>query len=236
MYSFIKDDMNTIPIHLQTILQQIRDFESRYDRIPNSVKLLAVTKHQSIENIQTAINAGHELFGESYLQEALIKIEHFKKNINLDWHFIGPIQSNKTKKIAEHFSFVHSVDSLKIAELLHKHRPTYLPPLSVCIQINVSGEKNKSGIDPADVFTLAEKINSFSNLKLRGLMTVPAMTDNFGAQRAQLHRLKLLYEQLIQKDFKIDTLSMGMTNDLEAAIAEGATLVRIGTAIFGSRI
>lgn len=226
--------MTTITQHLIQIKNQIQEFEHRYNRPENSVKLLTVTKHQSIEKIQEAINNGQTLFGESYLQEALIKIEHFK-NQNIEWHFIGPIQSNKTKKIAETFSWVQSVDSLKIAQRLNDQRPDHLPALNICLQINVSEETTKSGLFLDEVFAVAECCKALPKIKLRGLMTIPAYKETFSEQRIQLHILKLMYDELLARKFPLDTLSMGMSDDLEAAICEGSTLVRIGTAIFGNR-
>ena len=217
-----------------SIQEKIRQYELQYNKPLNSVNLLAVTKHQPIENIQQAILAGQTLFGESYLQEALPKIEFFKDQF-LEWHFIGPIQSNKTKKIAEHFSWVQSVDSLKIAQRLNDQRPYHLPPLNICLQINVSEELSKSGVFLDEVFALSEHCNALPRLNLRGLMTIPAPSENILQQRAQLHTLKLMFDELKARKFELDILSMGMSNDLEAAIAEGSTMVRIGTALFGLR-
>lgn len=217
------------------IMNLIHEFEKRHGKIRGSVKLLAVTKNQSVENIQTAIDEGQFSFGESYLQEALPKIEFFSSQKNLEWHFIGSIQANKTKKIAENFSWVQSVNSIQIAKRLHEQRPDFLPPLNICLQVNVSGEKTKSGIPLNEVVTLATECSSLSRIKLRGLMTVPAAKNNFDEQRTQLHPLKLMFDELNAAGFELDTLSMGMSDDMEAAIAEGATMVRIGTAIFGTR-
>jgi pyridoxal phosphate enzyme (YggS family) len=226
--------MPTIQQNLSHIHQQIQTYELRYHRTPNSVKLLAVSKNHPIEKIQDAINAGQLAFGENYLQEALGKIETLN-NKNLEWHFIGPIQSNKTKKIAEHFDWVHSVDSLRIAKRLNDQRPANLPPLNICLEINISHETTKSGILPEDALSLAQTCLTLPQLKLRGLMAIPAPKKNFPEQRAELHKLKLLYDHLQEKGLNLDTLSMGMSDDMEAAIAENATMVRIGTAIFGQR-
>lgn len=215
----------------------IRELELRYHKPVNSVQLLAVSKQQSIAKIQTAIDAGYTAFGESYLQEALPKIEHFKKTPHsLTWHFIGPIQGNKTKKIAENFDWVQSVDSMKIAKRLNDQRPEHLPPLNICLQINISDEPTKSGIQVNDLFTLAEFCKTLPRITLRGLMAIPAPQSNFDDQRKVFHALRLLFDALNEKNFSLDTLSMGMSNDMEAAIAEGSTMVRIGTALFGTRI
>jgi PLP dependent protein len=226
--------MSTIQQNLSLIHQQIQTFELRYHRAPHSVKLLAVSKNQPIEKIQNAIEAGQLAFGENYLQEALTKMESLN-NKNLEWHFIGPIQSNKTKKIAEHFDWVHSVDSLRIAKRLNDQRPANSPPLFICLEINISHENTKSGILPEDALSLAQECLTLPRLKLRGLMAIPAPKKNFQEQRAELHKLKLLYDQLREKGLNLDTLSMGMSEDMEAAIAENATMVRIGTAVFGHR-
>lgn len=155
--------------------------------------------------------------------------------LGLEWHFIGPLQSNKTRVVAEHFDWVHSIDRLKIAERLSEQRPADLPPLSVCLQVNVSGEATKSGVTPAEAAALARAIAALPRLRLRGLMTIPAPEENFEAQRAPFRRLRQLHEQLRAEGLPLDTLSMGMSHDLEAAVAEGATVVRVGTAIFGER-
>lgn len=193
--------------------------------------LLAVSKTQPAEAIREAFDAGLRDFGENYLQEALEKQADLA-DLPLRWHFIGPIQSNKTKAIAEHFDWVHSVDRLKIAQRLSEQRPDALGPLNICIQVNVSGEASKSGCSPEAVAALAETIATLPRLRLRGLMTIPAPTENPVEQRQAFARLRRLKETL---GADLDTLSMGMSQDLEAAIAEGATWVRIGTALFGAR-
>lgn len=228
------DELLSVKNNLQKISALIQEYECRYHRKPNSVKLLCATKGQSLEKIRAAIASGQTIFGENYLQEALEKITALA-NEKIEWHFIGPIQSNKTKKIAEHFSWVHSVDSSKIATRLNDQRPSHLSPLNICLEINISGEKSKSGILPDEAFALAEYCMTLPKLKLRGLMTIPKITHHIQEQRIQLRELKKLYDALIQKNINLDTLSMGMSDDLEAAIAEGATIVRIGTAIFGER-
>ena len=224
----------TIQQNIQHIQQRIRSLELKYERPPHSVALLAVTKKQSIENIQDAIYAGQTEFGENYLQEALEKIEVFTDQ-NITWHFIGAIQSNKTQKIAAHFDWVHTVCDTKIATRLNDQRPAHLPPLNICLQINVSDEKTKSGIRAEDALSLAQYCLTLPRVKLRGLMTIPMHHNTLAEQRAELRKLCALFDTLTQDGLKLDTLSMGMSDDLEAAIAEGATMVRIGTAIFGER-
>lgn len=220
--------------NLQTLQSRIREYEKRYDRQPDSVSLLAVSKKQSIEKIQIALECGQLLFGESYVQEALPKIEFFK-NQPIEWHFIGPLQSNKTKKIAAYFSWVHSIDSIKIAKRLSDQRPDHLAPLNICIEVNISNEHSKSGVATIEVAALAEYCLSLPKLKLRGLMSIPAAKTTLAEQRIEFHQLKSIFNDLCDKNFTLDTLSMGMSDDLEAAIAEGATVVRVGTAIFGER-
>ena len=227
-------EMNTVQLNIQQIKNHIRKCEIRYHRPPSSVSLLAVSKKQSVEKIREAIRAGQIAFGESYLQESLEKIAALLDE-KIEWHFIGSVQSNKTKKIAEHFAWVHSISDAKIAKRLSEQRPLHLPPLNICLQINNSLEHTKSGIDPAHVLSLAEYCNILPHLKLRGLMCIPAAKNTFDEQRAEFHQLRLIFDNLIEKGFKLDTLSMGMSSDIDAAIAEGSTIVRIGTAIFGKR-
>jgi pyridoxal phosphate enzyme (YggS family) len=213
---------------------KIRAYEILYHRVPHSVSLLAASKTQSVEKIREALLAGQTLFGENYLQEGLEKMVSLHQE-SLEWHFIGTIQSNKTKKIAEHFSWVHSVSSAKIAQRLNDQRPAHLPPLNICLEVNVSHEKTKSGADILEIFPLAQFCLTLPRLVLRGVMAIPAEKISFTEQRAELHKLRVIYDALQQHGYKIDTLSMGTSHDLEAAIAEGATMVRIGTAIFGNR-
>lgn len=213
---------------------QILECEKKCNRAPHSVELLAVTKKQSIEKISEAIAAGQTKFGENYLQEALPKIENFK-NQNLEWHFIGPIQSNKTKKIAENFQWVQSVADTRIAKRLNDQRPSHLPPLNICLEVNVSEEKSKSGVYLIDTFSLAEYCLTLPRLKLRGLMTIPEPKNTFEEQKNEFHKLKSLFEEMKKKGILLDTLSMGMSDDWQAAVSEGATLIRIGTALFGKR-
>lgn len=219
---------------LNLVRSRIADAEQRWRRESGSVRLLAVSKTRSATEIRQAAAAGQVAFGESYLQEALTKIEALS-GVGLEWHFIGPIQTNKTRGIAEHFDWVHSVDRLRIAQRLNEQRPPHLPPLQVCLQINISGEASKSGVEPAQLPALAQAVAGLDRLRLRGLMAVPAPADDFDAQRAPFAAVRGLFEDLRGAGLDLDTLSMGMSDDMEAAIAEGANLVRIGTAIFGPR-
>ena len=223
--------MSTIANNIAKVAARIREAAQAAARNPDEVHLLAVSKTQPAAAIRQACQAGLHDFGENYLQEALEKQADLA-DLPLTWHFIGPIQSNKTKSIAEHFDWVHSVDRLKIAQRLSDQRPESLPPLNICLQVNVSGEASKSGCEPQDVPQLAQAIAALPRLRLRGLMAIPEPTDDPTEQRAAFARLRHLQAEL-QMD--LDTLSMGMSQDLEAAIAEGATWVRIGTALFGAR-
>ncbi|MFG3452456.1 YggS family pyridoxal phosphate-dependent enzyme [Stutzerimonas stutzeri] len=223
--------MSTIATNIAKVGARIREAAQAVTRDPDEVRLLAVSKTQPADAILQACSAGVRDFGENYLQEALEKQSELA-DLPLTWHFIGPIQSNKTKAIAEHFDWVHSVDRLKIAQRLSDQRPASLPPLNICLQVNVSGEASKSGCSPQDVPELARAMAALPRLRLRGLMTIPEPTDDPAEQRAAFARLRSLQDEL---DLHLDTLSMGMSQDLEAAIAEGATWVRIGTALFGAR-
>lgn len=223
--------MSTIANNIAKVAARIREAAQAAGRDPDTVGLLAVSKTQPAEAIREANGAGLSDFGENYLQEALEKQARLA-DLALTWHFIGPIQSNKTRAIAEHFDWVHSVDRLKIAQRLSEQRPTELPPLNVCLQVNVSGEASKSGCAPQDVAELARTIATLPNLRLRGLMAIPEPTDDRAEQHAAFVRLRQFQQALA---LELDTLSMGMSQDLEAAIAEGATWVRIGTALFGAR-
>ncbi len=223
--------MSTIANNIAKVAARIREAAQAAGRDPDTVGLLAVSKTQPAEAIREANGAGLSDFGENYLQEALEKQADLA-DLALTWHFIGPIQSNKTRAIAEHFDWVHSVDRLKIAQRLSEQRPTELPPLNVCLQVNVSGEASKSGCAPQDVAELGRTIATLPNLRLRGLMAIPEPTDDRAEQHAAFARLRQLQQALA---LELDTLSMGMSQDLEAAIAEGATWVRIGTALFGAR-
>jgi PLP dependent protein len=203
-------------------------------RDPGSVMLLAVSKAHPAGALRAAFDAGQRAFGESYLQEALDKIAQLQA-LPIDWHFIGPIQSNKTRPIAEHFNWVHGVDRLKIAQRLADARPDGLPPLNVCLQVNVSGEASKSGCAPEELPALAHAVATLPRLRLRGLMAIPEPTTDIALQRRRFRMLFELQQSLQQQGLSLDTLSMGMSDDYPSAIAEGATLVRIGTAIFGAR-
>jgi pyridoxal phosphate enzyme (YggS family) len=226
--------MNSIEMQLQAIKMRITNYEKKYNRPANSVNLLAVSKKQPIEKMLAAYEAGQKSFGESYLQEALIKMSALSQQ-NIEWHFIGPLQSNKTRKIAEHFSWVHSVDSSKKAIRLNEQRPAHLPPLNICIEVNINNEITKSGVDLKEVLTLARTCLQLPQLKLRGLMAIPAEFKDITTQRREFHKLQELSENLNKEGITLDTLSMGMSNDFEAAIAEGATIVRIGTLLFEER-
>ena len=198
------------------------------------MQLLAVSKRHSTELIRRAATSGLSHFGENYLQEALEKIR-LLSDLSLQWHFIGPIQSNKTRGIAEHFDWVHSVDRERIGQRLDRQRPRTLPPLNVCVQVNLSEEPSKSGVELTETAALCQHLGEFKHLKLRGLMAIPKPLNGLNEQRACFRKLTALFKQLQQTHHHLDTLSMGMSNDFEAAIAEGSTLVRIGSAIFGPR-
>ena len=223
--------MSTIADNIGQVRQRIRAAADAVQRDANSIHLLAVSKTKPAQAVREAYAAGMCDFGENYLQEALTKQEALR-DLPLIWHFIGPIQSNKTKAIAEHFDWVHSVDRLKIAQRLSEQRPAGLAPLNICLQVNVSGEDSKSGCAPADLPALAKAVAALPNLRLRGLMAIPEPTDDRAAQEAAFASLRTLQEGL---GLGLDTLSMGMSHDLEAAIAQSATWVRIGTALFGAR-
>ena len=223
--------MSTIAENIAKVGVRIREAAQASQRDCGSIGLLAVSKTKPAAAVREAFAAGAQDFGENYLQEALDKQAELY-DLPLTWHFIGPIQSNKTKAIAEHFSWVHSVDRLKIAERLSAQRPAHLPALNICLQVNVSGEASKSGCHPDELPALAQAVTQLPNLRLRGLMTIPEPTDDPSEQRAAFARLRELMQGL---NLNLDTLSMGMSHDLEAAIAEGATWVRIGTALFGAR-
>lgn len=200
----------------------------------DAVKLLAVSKTMPAQAIRDAHAAGQLAFGENYIQEGVDKIASLA-DLSLEWHCIGPIQSNKTKLVAENFAWVHSIDRLKTAERLSAQRPAELPPLQVCLQVNVDGGSNKSGVAPSGLMALAQAVAQLPHLQLRGIMTIPEPTDNEAAARAVHRQAKDLFDSLKASGLDVDTLSMGMTGDLEAAIAEGSTCVRVGTAIFGHR-
>jgi pyridoxal phosphate enzyme (YggS family) len=219
---------------LRAVRDRIRAAERRFQRPPGAVRLLAVSKTQPTAAIAAMATAGQTCFGENYVQEALAKIAELAA-LELEWHFIGPIQANKTRGIAEHFAWVHSVDRLKIAERLSAQRPESLPALNVCLQVNIDQEPTKHGLDMADLGEVAVAVAALPGLRLRGLMAIPAPAADFAAQRSAFARLRILQEPLTAAGLTLDTLSMGMSDDLEAAIAEGANLVRVGTALFGPR-
>jgi hypothetical protein len=230
--------MTRIQQNLQAVHAQIASAARSAGRDPQTVLLLAVSKTFGSDAVLEAAAAGQRAFGENYLQEALDKIAAVKAarpDATLEWHFIGPIQSNKTRPIAEHFDWVHSVDREKIAQRLSEQRPADLPPLNICLQVNISGEASKSGVLPEQAAVAAHAIAILPHLRLRGLMAIPEAAADLAAQRAPLKRLRELFEQLRAEGLDLDTLSMGMSGDLAAAVAEGATMVRIGTAIFGKR-
>jgi hypothetical protein len=226
--------LETLIQQLQQVNERLAEAEKRFARVPGSVQLLAVSKTHPAEKIRVLINAGQLVIGESYLQEALQKIDQLS-DVNPEWHFIGPIQSNKTKDIARNFSWVHTVDRIKIARRLNNQRPEHMDKLNVCLQVNISDEPSKAGIPLTELPELAEQVMSLKNVSLRGLMAIPVRSQNFETQRESFRDLRLALEKLNQKGLKLDTLSMGMSNDMEAAIAEGATIIRIGTALFGAR-
>ena len=225
----------TIRDNLQIIGERIRAAEQRFGREEGSVQLLAVSKMHPVAAVQEALAAGQLCFGENYVQEMVDKAANLTTE-NIEWHFIGPIQSNKTKLIAQTARWVHSVDSLKVARRLSEQKSSDDPSLNICLQVNISQEMTKSGITPAALPELAAQVQALPGLCLRGLMAIPAPEQHFAQQRAVFAQVRELQESLIAQGFALDTLSMGMTDDMEAAIAEGATIVRIGTAIFGSRL
>ena len=226
--------MTTIPANLQAVLARISNAARKYGRNPADISLLAVSKTWPASAVREAASAGQQSFGENYVQEGIEKVTELAAQ-KLQWHFIGPLQSNKSRLVAENFDWVHSVDRLKIAQRLSEQRPDALQPLQVCLQINVSEEASKSGIALADVTMLAKQVALLPRLQLRGLMAIPAPLEDFALQRRAFRQVFEAYEQLKNVGLPLDTLSMGMSHDLEAAIAEGATLVRVGTAIFGER-
>lgn len=230
--------MSSISDNLQAVHARIATAARAASRSPQDIVLLAVSKTFGADAVLEAAQAGQRAFGENYLQEALDKMDAvrgLRSELALEWHFIGPIQSNKTRSIAERFDWVHSVEREKIAQRLSDQRPEHLPPLNICLQINISGEDSKSGARPEEASALAHAIAAMPRLKLRGLMAIPEPEPDVERQRVPLRRLRQLYDQLNEQGLALDTLSMGMSSDLDAAVAEGATIVRIGTAIFGQR-
>lgn len=219
---------------LRAVRQRIAKAAIAAGREPSAVRLLAVSKTFGAPAVSALAACGQQAFGENYVQEALEK-QAVLRDLPLEWHFIGPIQSNKTRAIAENFAWVHGIDRLKIAERLSLQRPPDLPPLQACLQVNVSGEASKGGVAPDQLPTLADAVARLPGLRLRGLMTIPAPTADPAAQRAAFGELRGLFDALSSRGHALDTLSMGMSADLEAAITEGATIVRVGTALFGER-
>jgi PLP dependent protein len=227
--------MTTIDDHLQHVRARIAQACISANRPEDSVTLLAVSKTFGAEAVRQAFEAGQTAFGENYIQEAVDKIAQLK-DLPLQWHCIGPIQSNKTRLVAGHFDWVHSVDRLKIAQRLSEQRPPHLPPLQVCIQVNIDGGPTKAGVAPDDALALAQAVALLPHLRLRGIMTIPEPDTDFVAACAVHTRARALFDTLNAAGIGLDTLSMGMTADLEAAVASGSTMVRVGTAIFGGRI
>ena len=234
----VKNIMSTITDKLQAVDASIAAVAAQVGRARNEVRLLAVSKTFPAQAVLDAMDAGQGSFGENYLQEALDKIAavaQARPDAAVEWHFIGPIQSNKTRPIATHFDWVHTVERLKIAQRLSEQRPAGMAPLNICLQVNISGEASKSGAAPAELAELAQAVAQLPNLRLRGLMAIPEPETDPARQRAAFAQVRALYEQLRAGGLALDTLSMGMSGDLAAAVAEGATIVRIGSAIFGQR-
>lgn len=224
----------TIAANIAKVLEQVSLAAEKYGRRAGDIRLLAVSKTQDAEAVRSAAAQGVRDFGENYLQEALGKIEACR-DLDLCWHFIGPLQSNKTRAVAEHFDWVHSVDREKILRRLSEQRPEYLDPLNVCLQVNVSGEATKAGVAPEALPGLIDLAATLPRLRLRGLMAIPAPAEGFDAQKRPLDRLASLQADARARHPQLDTLSMGMSADLDAAVAAGSTMLRIGTAIFGPR-
>jgi len=220
---------------LKKVQQSIDEATKKADREIDDIRLIAVSKTKPAEDIEQVYLAGQREFGENYLQEAIDKVTQLAHLPDIKWHFIGAIQSNKTRPIAEHFDWVHSVERIKVARRLGEQRPDDKPPLNICLQVNICDEKNKAGIALDDVAELAKEVSQISNIRLRGLMAIPLNTTDPEQQRHHFRQLRNCLDQLNKTGFQLDTLSMGMSNDMEAAIAEGATMIRIGTAIFGER-
>ena len=226
--------MTTICANLQAVRSRIAAAAQRAGRRREDIALLAVSKTVAAERIDEAVAAGQRAFGENYAQEGIGKIAALAA-LDLEWHFIGPLQSNKTRPVAEHFDWVHSIERFKVAERLSVARGGGLPPLQVCVQVNVSGESSKSGVSPEEAASLANAVAALPNLRLRGLMTIPEPSEDASLVRRRFAMLRQLRDRLNAGGLALDTLSMGMSHDLEEAILEGATIVRVGTAIFGER-
>ncbi|NHB86983.1 YggS family pyridoxal phosphate-dependent enzyme [Photorhabdus tasmaniensis] len=227
--------MNNIEQNLQDVRTRIAVAAQKCERSPEEITLLAVSKTKPVEDIEKAIVAGQRQFGENYVQEGVEKITYFANRNDLIWHFIGPLQSNKSRLVAENFNWCHTVDRLKIAQRLSEQRPEGMEPLNILIQINISDEQNKSGIQLAELPTLAAEVSKLPNVKLRGLMAIPAPEPDYERQLVVFRQMEQAFFNLKTQYPQIDTLSMGMTDDMAAAINCGSTLVRIGTAIFGAR-
>ena len=227
--------MQNIENNLALINQQIAQAATRYNREISNISLLAVSKKKPASDIRIAHACGQRDFGENYLQEAQAKMGELT-DLDIVWHFIGPVQANKTRALAQSFDWVHCIDRLKIALRLSDQRPESMPPLNICIQVNIDSEANKSGVAPGEVIALAKSIRNLPHIRLRGLMTIPAQRSDFESQREPFAKLRQILCNLQQLGLDCDTLSMGMSHDMQAAIAEGSTLVRIGTAIFGERL
>ncbi|MDR2240409.1 MAG: YggS family pyridoxal phosphate-dependent enzyme [Zoogloeaceae bacterium] len=226
--------MTTICANLQTVRARIAAAAETAGRSTGGISLLAVSKTFPARQVREAAAAGQRAFGENYVQEGLAKIQSLA-DMNLEWHFIGPLQSNKARAVAEHFHWAHSIDRVKIAERLAAARGSQRPPLQVCLQINVSGEASKHGVSPGETAALAHAVAALPNLRLRGLMAIPEPTEDQALTRRRFAALRALRDTLNRDGLALDTLSMGMSHDLEAAVLEGATIVRVGTAIFGGR-
>ena len=228
--------MATIANNLQLVRNRIQAACAQTGRPADSVTLLAVSKTFPAVTVRDAFHAGQRWFGENYVQEALDKIDELADlREQITWHLIGPLQSNKTRVVAEHFDWVQSVDRLKIAQRLSEQRPAHLPPLQVCIQVNTSGEESKSGVAPGEALALAQAVTALPRLQLRGVMALPAPSPDPAVQAEALAQVRVVFEQLRAAGLPLDVLSMGMSADLEAAVAQGSTLVRVGTALFGQR-
>ncbi len=225
----------TIPAQLRQVQERIQQACVTAARDPLSVRLLAVSKTFPASQVAEAFAAGQTAFGENYIQEAFEKITALA-HLPLEWHCIGPIHSNKTRLVAEHFDWVHSVDRLKIAQRLSEQRPDNLAPLNVCLQINIDGGPTKSGVAPEEALALAKAVAQLPRLRLRGIMTIPEPSENFASASKAHREARALFDALCQSGLALDTLSMGMSADLEAAISEGSTMVRVGSAIFGGRV
>jgi len=228
--------MATIASKLQLVQSRILQACLKVDRSPDEVVLLAVSKTFPAAAVREAFQTGQRRFGENYVQEALDKMAELADlRAQIEWHLIGPLQSNKTRVVAEHFDWVHTVDRLKIAQRLSDQRPTHLPPLQVCVQVNTSGEASKSGVEPSQALALAQAVAQLPHLQLRGVMALPAPSNDASTQHQALKTIRSVFDDMRSQGLTLDTLSMGMSADLEAAVEQGSTMVRIGSAIFGQR-